>query len=401
METNNFAENICSKFNLKKLLFYFILLLLLTGTLQNIYAQKKMSVSMNINLKVDTTKVRIYKLPIKEEASHIKTLVLKMGYGESQIINPKDAMELEGGGCNILSADVVYTDFSKKDVQDKLNRKRLTELYFLCPDVFSQSMTQWKYVEQLGYATEEDAKKLFHGVVIRYIKIPVYKPLTLKDMLGKMDVKLLSDTSLFKVFRKYIKRKDELVCADFTGSMSPYYLQLMVWISLKHSNKPLNFTFFNDGDATADYLKRTGNVGGLYMVNSNSIDTITKYAYRCVIGGNGGDTPENNIEAILKGLKKFPETKEIIMLADNWADMRDYALISEVPIPVRVILCGTNYFGYKTAVNPQYLDLARKTGGSVHTMEEELLDLASKKEGEEISLGGDKYIIRGGKFYKR
>jgi hypothetical protein len=34
-------------------------------------------------------------------------------------------------------------------------------------------------------------------------------------------------------------------------------------------------------------------------------------------------------------------------------------------------------------------------------MEEELLDLASKKEGEEISLGGDKYIIRGGKFYKR
>lgn len=331
----------CAQRKSYKLIFIFIIFTSLStiGFAQN----KKMPVSVNINLKVDTTKIRVYDPNTPSEDEMIKTVVLKMKYGDSEILNPKDAKELEEGGCNIVSVDIVYTDYKKQDFQDKLNRKRITELYFLCPDIFTQTMTQWRYVEQLGYAREEDARKLFHGIVIRYIKIPVYKPISLTAMFSDLKTTQLQDTTLFKIFDKHIKFKEELICTDLTGSMSPYYFQLFVWLSLKNNTTPLNFSFFNDGDITPDYFKKTGNVGGIYLVKSNSIDTITKYAYDCITNGSGGDTPENNIESIIKGVKQFPKTKEIVMIADNWADMRDYSLISDIKLPVRVIICGTNY----------------------------------------------------------
>jgi hypothetical protein len=376
-----------------------VLILLLLSSL--LPAQRKMGVSVHISLKVDTTKVRIYDHHVPDENKNIKTLVLKMRYGDSDILNPQDAKELQGGGCNILSVDVVYTDYLQKDEQDRLNRKRITELYFLCPDVFTQSMAQWKYVEQLGYKNEMEARKLLHGIVIKYIKIPPYKPVSPAAMFKDLKIKEPADSSFFKAFRKVIKHKEELICVDMTGSMSPYYFQVFAWLNMKSSRTPLNFSFFNDGDQTPDHEKRTGNVGGIYMFRTNSIDTVTKYAYDCITNGSGGDTPENNIESVIKGVKKYPETKEIVMLVDNWADMRDYSLLSEVNLPVRVIVCGTDLYGIKSPVNPQYLDLARKTGGSLHTMEEDLMDLAKKKDGDEVTIEGIKYVIRSGKFYKK
>ena len=381
-----------------------ILFLFTLGVLYNssFFAQtKKMPVTVHFSLKVDTTKVRIYNLHPKEESGSVKSVVLRMNYGDAEILNPEAAKELNEVGCNIISVEVVYTDYRKQDVQDLLNKKRLTALYFLTPNVFTQSLTQWKYVEQLGYATEDDAARLFHGIVIRYLKVPVYAPATPESMLSEIKTTRPRDTSFFKLFRKHIKFKEELVCTDFTGSMSPYYMQLLQWLCMKNSTKPLAFSFFNDGDMTDDYLKRMGNVGGVYLFRTNSIDTIAKHAYRCTSGGSGGDSPENNIESIIKGLKQFPASKEIVMLVDNWADMRDYSMMSEVKLPVRVIVCGTDYYGVKSPVNPQYLDLARRTGGSIHTIEEDLEDLARKKEGEEIVAGGLSYVIRAGRFVRK
>ena len=50
---------------------------------------------------------------------------------------------------------------------------------------------------------------------------------------------------IYKVFDKYINSKDELICVDVTGSMTPYYLQVLVWLQLKNSSIPTNFSFFN------------------------------------------------------------------------------------------------------------------------------------------------------------
>jgi len=362
-----------------------------------VLAQGKMPVNIQVKLNVDTSRVRVYKQPIKSTAAdEIKTLVLKMNYGSADILNAAEASVLGEVGCNIISVELVYTMFDKKDIQMRLNQKRIMELYFLAPDVFAQNLVRWKYVEQLGYKTESEARGLFHGFVITYHQVEVYKPLTLEGMKSDIKAGEIADTTCYRALRGNIDFSDQLVCIDMTGSMSPYYLQVLTWLHLRDSDKALPFAFFNDGDAKWDEMKRIGEVGGIYLCNSNDIDTVITTAYRCIFGGCGGDCPENNMEAAIKGLKKYPSCKQVVMVADNWAPMRDYALIDQVKVPVHVIVCGTSYAGITTSINPHYLDLARRTGGYVSTMEEQITDLSKYKEGEEFTISGSKYVVRRG-----
>ena len=121
---------------------------------------------MNINVKVDTVKVRVYDQKKLDENEHIETVTLKMHYGGHNVLNPQAIEALKEGRCNILGVDIIYTDFRNKEVQELLNKKRIAELYFLYPDLFHQKLVNWRYVEQLGYATEAGAKNLFHGVAL-------------------------------------------------------------------------------------------------------------------------------------------------------------------------------------------------------------------------------------------
>jgi hypothetical protein len=74
--------------------------------------------------------------------------------------------------------------------------------------------------------------------------------------------------------------------------------------------------------------------------------------------GFGGDIPENNLEAIIAGIKKFPNTKEIIMIADNFAAVRDMVMLEKIKTPVKVILCGV----YDLRYNCDYLNIAKQIG---------------------------------------
>jgi hypothetical protein len=82
-----------------------------------------------------------------------------------------------------------------------------------------------------------------------------------------------------------------------------------------------------------------------------------------------------------------------ILIADNWSNIKDYSLMKFVNKPIKIILCGA-FLG----VNTQYLDLAKATGGSIHTIEEDLTELSALNEGEILKILGKKYIIEKGKF---
>ena len=185
-----------------------------------------------------------------------------------------------------------------------------------------------------------------------------------------------------------------LVVGDFTGSMSPYIAQVLIWHSLNIQKKAvMNFVFFNDGDMTLDSKKVIGKTGGIYDCTADNLDTVLNTAIKTITNGFGGDSPENDVEAILYGIEKFPKCEEIILIADNWANMRDYSLISKIKKPVRVILCGA-----QTAVNIQYLDLALQTKGSIHTIEEDIEDLVKITEGKTIKIGKKSFRMSKGKF---
>jgi hypothetical protein len=203
------------------------------------------------------------------------------------------------------------------------------------------------------------------------------------------------DTAVVSILNRNKDWKDMVFVVDVTGSMSPYTTQLFLWYKLNSSKRHVkNFTFFNDGDSKSDGRKKVGKTGGVYFTDAKEAEDIVKEGQEVMAKGGGGDAPENNCEAALEAIENNPDAKEIFMIADNYANMRDTSLISKIIKPVHVLLCGTAYGNYNT----QYLDLARRTGGSVHTIDQDISDLMKLSEGETIKIGHQVFRIKKGKF---
>lgn len=207
---------------------------------------------------------------------------------------------------------------------------------------------------------------------------------------------LKSDSLVMKVMERN-KWKKMLVVEDVTGSMMPYLADLLLWNALKSNlQNTRHFVFFNDGDRTPDELKTPGNVGGIYHAEPKNVETVEETMIKAVANGDGGDTPENDIEAVLAGIKACPECEEVVLISDNWATPRDLELVGNIGRPVHVILCGVE----RGLVNPAHLYIAWKTKGSLHTISEDITKLANMEEGQTISVMGRTYKILNGKFVR-
>lgn len=346
--------------------------------------------------------------------------------------------------------------------QKKLDRQRLFLLHQHYPELFKDELTEWKHVQETAANSPSEGRRLFHGFVIIVREKPgkesmakeieslkaAFSPVrsfssdsSLKkkkensknetvlavtrieasDSLmyfsysdgipylkmtegygttttaGPLPVYIpFNDSVVSAVLNRNKNWKEMLVVCDITGSMSPYTTQLLAWYKLNTgSGKVNNFVFFNDGDMQSNSNKIIGSTGGIYGTAANGFEPVMNTATKAMRNGFGGDCPENNLEALQYGLTNYGDAKEIIMIADNWATPRDLSLTEKINRPVRIIICG-GFMG----INPAYLDLARKTGGSVHTMESDLTDLAKLHEDETITIGIFKYKLEGGKFIR-
>ncbi|CAF4656230.1 unnamed protein product, partial [Rotaria magnacalcarata] len=179
---------------------------------------------------------------------------------------------------------------------------------------------------------------------------------------------------------------------DVTGSMAACYAQIDQWLALSHTNKLVQyFVFFNDGDNKPNKDKVIGSTGGIYAVHTNegiakvltTLDTAKK-------NGGGGDGPENDIEAIIYTIGNCSTCENIIHIADNQATPRDLILLDEVTKPIKVIVCK---YIPGTLVNPKLLDIAYKTGGSLHTLDLDIETLGSLKVDDTIQVGTGTYRL--------
>lgn len=322
---------------------------------------------------------------------------------------------------SILKVELVYTAYQKSEYfnQPQLNIDRLNNLKEQAPELFASSLTKWKFIAQTECETEEDARKLFHGFVISYRpepaipfsadmgksfsdKVNLYVKLVadVADKKPGAREKLnnsfpeLRDSAVLSVMNRKQGWKDMPVVCDVTGSMTPYMLQTMIWFKL-HSKAAgdCSYTFFNDGDNTPDDKKIVGNTGGVYFGKTAKYDSVEHLLLKAMYAGNGGDAPENNIEALIRTQEQLPGSKEIIMIADNYANVKDIAFLEKVTKPIHIILCGAN-----TGINVDYLNIARATGGSVHTIEKDIEDLAKINEGEVFTIKGQKFKLEKGRF---
>jgi len=339
-------------------------------------------------------------------------IVVNMSYGQNELISETDRKKL--AEVQVVGVDLVFSDFPKGEELKKLNKSRIEKIAGLRRDLVTNPDIQWKVIRQTACKNEAEAKVLFHGVVIHYR--PTQGPeTTLRDMttLGELPSKgdslkllvnrerpygvKLSDSTVIKALERNKEWKDMLIVADMTGSMSPYATQLLVWFQLKMKDKRVKqVVFFNDGNNKRDSEKIIGRTGGIYAAKAMTYEDILETATKTITNGGGGDGPENNCEALIYGIDTFPNVKEIIMVADNLAPVKDIALLKEIKKPVHIILCGTGTW----PVNSDYLNLARSTGGTIHTMNDDIVNLAKLNEGETVKIAGTTFKITGGVFVR-
>ena len=204
----------------------------------------------------------------------------------------------------------------------------------------------------------------------------------------------IPDSSILKILDR-TRWENATIVGDVTGSMYKYTAQLLLWVKANPiGSLAKNFVFFNDGDNMPDKEKKLGSTGGIYFKTCNNYIEVENLLRGTMLKGNGGDFPENNIEALLTAERAFPTAEFQVMIADNWAAIKDKALWQHLTKPVRIVVCGATEFN----VNIDYLNLARKTKGSVHLMESDLYNLSGLKEGEILKVGKNNFVIKNGMF---
>lgn len=206
-----------------------------------------------------------------------------------------------------------------------------------------------------------------------------------------------SSNQVSKALTKVDWSKATLVC-DVTGSMAPYNAQVVEFIANQLKNKlqaPRQFVFFNDGDNRKDKTKKIGQTGGVYNYTSSNLDSISEFMIYAMSKGSGGDLQENNVEGLIHGLKSYPRTEKLILIADNFASPRDMSLIGNIGIPVHVLVCGG------TVLNEDYLDLAYQTKGSLSFNGIDYMDFYKFEEGSTMHIGKTTYILKKGHFVRK
>ena len=314
-----------------------------------------------------------------------RTVLLPMPYASPNLIDERIRNEFKSS--KIKSINLYYTDYPKGRNLDKLNTNRINNLISTYEEVLDSNIV-WTINRQMACQNMQEANEMFHGFEI------VLDIMKSKDLAYYHLQKGEQESIVEEVFERN-EWDSMLVVADFTGSMSPYISQLLLWVKLNNKQgKVSQFIFFNDGNGRSDKYKLLGKTGGIYPVRSPIYGEIEYTAKKCRKAGNGGDIPENDIEALLAGMKLCADCKELVLIADNFSDVRDIALSLKIEEPLRIILCGVKS-GY---INPVYLNLARRTKGSVHLMEKDLKDLASLNEGEILEVDSAKFIVVKGEF---
>ena len=338
-------------------------------------------------------------------------VILQNGYTRSIIKNTHD-WEPYNKRIVVTQIDVIYTkypknkDFWRTNYYDLLAR-RIQELFKLDSSLNSADF-EWNIILQTDCNSELEAKNMFHGISITYFELEdmleedaedidetpeqdsiYFKRNTLKVQNFIRSQGGIGDSLVYKVFERHSEWNNALVVMDWTGSMYQYGAQAVLWHTMNFDNSGIkNFVFFNDGNDTPNEKKKIGETGGVYFAQSKNINRLTNTFYLVSKRGKGGDDPENDIEAIIRGINRFENFDELILIADNNSCMRDFQLIANLDVKVNVIVCGAKY-----GINPQYINLAYLTGGSIHTIEDDISHLNRMIKNKELRIENIDYSL--------
>jgi hypothetical protein len=334
------------------------------------------------------------------EKGHLDKVYLKMSFASEEVPDKSVIASLQRR--KILQIDIIYTDYPKNRNFDKLNTNRVRKMLALIPDLGKRTDVSWRLIKQTASQNYQQAVKLFHGVAVTFVEEQV--PAT-QTVINREIEKVKSyvfdgtfkDSVVYKVMERNKKNwKNVLVVGDWTGSIYPYSSQIVNWHKLHLKDGVIkHFVFFNDGDDKNDKDKRIGKTGGVYFTKTNEIMHVIEVMTQALQNGNGGDVPENDVEAILAGIEKYKDIESVVLIADNNSAVRDIRLTPQITKPVHVILCGVE----GGRVSPQYVNLAKFTNGSIHTIEEDINHLAKMQANDILKIGSRIFRLKPNGFF--
>jgi len=352
---------------------------------------------------------------IPDTTQHI---ILENGYA-SAILQQVDSIHIPANAL-VDTIDVVFSLYPQNPEYWLTNyhvllARRLRAL-FEWDASLNRPDIHWRIILQTDCANEPEAIALFHGFVLHTKKQLVTQvaepalaqpkpevefvlpPLPPKPIVQQVNDYILEkggydDLSVFQILDRNAQNWDSvLVVLDWTGSMYHHGAQVILY-HLLHERKLAiqQFVFFNDGDQKKDERKRLGRTGGIYALSpdSNSIQHEALLLFHDVEQhGDGGDREENDVEALLWAIQKHSAFKEVVLVADNNACMRDFMLSDEIQVPVHVILPGNIQ-----TINHQYINLAYQTKGSIHTLKTDVLDFQEGRTPEILQCLNNTYVL--------
>jgi hypothetical protein len=343
-------------------------------------------------------------IPLYTPVNTGREVALEMGYASHIIKNP-EAWNNPKKEKVVYEIDLVFTQYPKEKKDwiinyDSLLTWRLREISKLDPSFVRNKFIKWNFILQTNCKTEPEAQKLFHGVVLKYfIRDGVEEKIYSDNREAKEIVygnRMIKDSTVMKVMeRNNNSWNDIMVVTDWTGTMYNHGSQLILWHRLNLNNSNVKyFSFFNDGDGMPDHKKQIGRTGGIYFSDSREIHHLVVLMTEVMRNGHGGDLPENDCEAILKSIQHFGHKGEVVLVCDRTSAIRDIEMVKAIKLPVRIILGGDP----DGEVHPDKVRLAMETNGSLHTLEQDLMNLSRMANGESIELYGITYTFENGKI---
>ncbi|SFE40829.1 hypothetical protein [Thermoflexibacter ruber] len=336
----------------------------------------------------------VYQLDLSETSK--ASVVIPLQFGEMDFPPPYETLAAKLESADSILIRMYYSKYPQTadyqvNQQKMLNDGRVTNLLKHLP-ILKTKYIDLEVIRQENCKNESEARQLFHGFLFFYkdkenantkTKSPTaketkeefykqYKHFNIKEIDNEFakEIKRMSvgrDSTTYHIFERNFAGLDSIVIiADWTSSMYPYTLQLLVW-QVKRATKAnyvIGYVFFNDGDTTPDREKKIGKTGGIYVSRSADFAEALQKMEECKKNGNGGgDIEENDVEALLKATEEFPYAKHFIMIADNFGKIRDIELLNKIQKPIHVILARVPK---PNMITTDYVQVALQTGGSLH-----------------------------------
>jgi hypothetical protein len=212
------------------------------------------------------------------------------------------------------------------------------------------------------------------------------------------------DSTTFEALHRNLRRwPNAVIVCDLTTSMDPYAAQVYAWFR-RNTRQPnvLGTLFFTDCDSLGHETQPGGLPGAFFVTTERNpqaaLPTILAAARNTT---NNRLDDENVVEALRHAQRRFPAARHLVLLADNSNGAKDLALLPGITKPVHVIACGQTLAGQQP-FHADHYQIATHTNGSLHTLEDDLTQLAAIRHNTFVRVGPTyfRYVARRGRFVR-